>query len=90
MAGNLQGRILTRDGRHVRIVAWDAIGDWPIVGLIYFDDLDTEMSWQWTRQGIAFGHDDSSTINHNLVIELKENKQSTVPRVRRGPNKKRK
>ena len=90
MAGKVKGRIRTRDGRPIRIVAWDAIGGGPIVGLIYFDDLDTELSWQWTKQGIPFGHSDYSTNDFTLVIELKENKQSTVPRLRRGPNKKRK
>lgn len=88
MAGTIWGYIKTRDGRPVRIVAWDAKGAMSIVGLIYMGDLDAELSWQWTKQGIAFGHDDSSTINHNLVIELQE--KSTVPRLRRGPNKKRK
>ncbi len=91
MAGKVKGRIRTRDGRPVRILAWDAMGDYPIVGLIFLAEIDTEMSLQWTKQGIAFGHSDySSTCDYTLVIELKENKQSTVPRLRRGPNKKRK
>ena len=33
MAGKVKGHILTRDGRPVRIIAWDALGDFPIVGL---------------------------------------------------------
>ena len=70
MAGNLRGRIKTRDGRQVRILAWDALGDWPVVGLIYIDDLDTELSWQWTRKGVPFGHSDHSTNDFTLVIEL--------------------
>lgn len=90
MAGKVKGRIRTRDGRPVRILAWDARGDWPIVGLIYMDDVDTEMSWQWTRNGDPLGYGKNSTLDFTLVIELKENKQSTVPRLRRGPNKKRK
>ena len=88
MAGKVKGRIRTRDGRPVRILAWDAMGNYPIVGLICFDDLDTELSWQWTRKGVPFGHSDYSTNDFTLVIELKE--KSTVPRLRRGPNKKRK
>lgn len=88
MTGSLRGRIKTRDGRPVRIVAWDARGDWPIVGLICFDDLDTELSWQWTRKGVPFGHSDYSTNDFTLVIELQD--KSTVSRLRRGPNKKRK
>lgn len=86
MAGSLRGRIKTRDGRPVRIVAWDARGDWPIVGLICFDDLDTELSWQWTKKGVPFGHSDYSTNDFTLVIELQD--KSTVSRLRRGPNKK--
>jgi len=88
MAGKVKGRIRTRDGRPVRIVAWDALGNWPIVGLIGFDDLDTELSWQWTRKGVPFGHSDYSTNDFTLVIELQD--KSTVSWLRRGPNKKRK
>lgn len=88
MAGKVKGRIRTRDGRHVRIIAWDALGNWPIVGLIGFDDLDTELSWQWTRKGVSFGHSDYSTNDFTLVIELQD--KSTVSWLRRGPNKKRK
>lgn len=90
MEGKVKGRIRTRDGHQVRIVAWDARGDWPITGLIYMDDVDTEMSWQWTKQGVPFGYSQYNHLDFTLVIELKENKQSTVPRLRRGPNKKRK
>lgn len=86
MAGKVKGRIRTRDGRLVRIVAWNALGNWPIVGLICFDDLDTELSWQWTRKGLPFGHSDYSTNDFTLVIELQY--KSTVSRLRRGPNKK--
>ena len=86
MAGVLRGRIRTRDGHPVRIVAWDACGEYPIVGLIYISCLDAEMSWQWTRQGVAFGHMDSGSVNFDLVIEI--NNKSTVSRLRRGPNKK--
>lgn len=70
MAGNLRGRIKTRDGRPVRIVAWDAIGNYPIVGLIFLAEIDTEMSWQWTKKGMPFGHSDYSTNDFTLVIEL--------------------
>lgn len=90
--GNLRGRIKTRDGHHVRIVAWDAIGQYPIVGLIYISDLDIEMSWQWTKKGIAFGldmdPDYDGTVNFDLVIELQG--KSTMPQLRRGQGKKRK
>jgi hypothetical protein len=88
MAGNLRGRIKTRDGRPVRIVAWDAIGNYPIVGLIFLAEIDTEMSWQWTKKGMPFGHSDYSTNDFTLVIELQD--KSTVSWLRRGPNKKRK
>lgn len=89
MAGKVKGHILTRDGRPVRIIAWDALGDFPIVGLIYMSVLEKEMSWQWNKQGFPVGYADGA-VNFTLVIELKENKQSTVPRLRRGTNKKRK
>ena len=89
MAGKVKGHILTSDGRPVRIIAWDALGDFPIVGLIYMSVLEKEMSWQWNKQGFPVGYADGA-VNFTLVIELKENKQSTVPRHRRGPNKRRK
>ena len=85
MAGNLLGRILTRDGRPVRILAWDAMGVRSIVGLIYMGDLDAELSWQWTKRGKSDIRPNVKTPT-DLVIELQE--KSTVPRLRRGPNKK--
>ena len=88
MAWNLRGRIKTRDGRPVRIVAWDARGAWPIVGLICFDDLDTELSWQWTRKGVPYGHSDYSSNDFTLVIELKKNVLSSTARYQRVTKKK--
>ena len=88
MAGDLRGCIKTRDGHQVRIVAWDARGDWPITGLIYMDEVDTEMSWQWTKQGVPFGHSDYNTNDFTLVIELKE--MSRMARCHRAPKKKKK
>lgn len=87
VAGNLRGRIRTRDGRPVRILTFDARGPHPVVGLIYMEALDIEMAWQWDRRGIAFCHSECSStiVNFNLVIELKDT--LTVPRHRRGPNK---
>lgn len=70
MNGRIRGYIITRDGRPVRILAWDAMGDFPIVGLIYMAEVDTELSWQWTKQGVPFGHSDHSTNDFTLVIEL--------------------
>lgn len=93
MEGKQRGRILTRDGRPVRIVAWDARGPHPIVGLIYMAGLNVELSWQWTRRGVAFGlyAEQETTLNFDLVIDLKQdNERLTVPRLRRSPNKKRK
>lgn len=90
MAGKVKGRIRTRDGRPVRILAWDARGDWPIVGLIYMDDVDTEMSWQWTRKGVPFGLCDNSTNDFTLVIELKKNVLSSNARDKRVTKKEKK
>ena len=91
MAGKVKGHIRTRDGRHVRILAWDARGDWPIVGLIYMDDVDTEMSWQWTKQGVPFGHSGHSTLDFTLVLEVQQkNVLSSTARDKRVTKKKRK
>lgn len=89
MTGKVKGRILTRDGRSVRILAWDARSDYPIVGLIYMTGLGKEISWQWTECGIAYGNIEGiGFADFTLVIELRTNNQSTVPRHRRGPNNK--
>ena len=84
--GKVKGRICTRDGRPVRILAWDALGQYPIAGLIYMAEVDAELSWQWTRQGISITHTD--TLDFTLIIELKET--SSTARLNRAPKKKRK
>lgn len=83
MAGKVKGRIRTRDGRPVRILAWDAIGGYPIVGLVFMGEVDTELSWQWTRKGIPLGHSEHNTLDFTLVLELSSN-----VRHRRVTNKK--
>ena len=91
MEGKQRGRILTRDGRPVRIVAWDARGPHPIVGMIYMAGLNVELSWQWTKQGVPFGHSGHSTLDFTLVLEVQQkNVLSSTARDKRVTKKKRK
>lgn len=54
----------TRDGFPVRIVATDAKGRYPVVGLVDMDNA--EYSRQWTREGKADIRPNVST-NYDLV-----------------------
>lgn len=42
----------TQDGRRVRILCRDAKGEFPIIGIIFFD-LDTDIVMRWTKDGRA-------------------------------------
>ena len=64
--GIIEGSIKTRDGFSVRIVAWDAKGPYPIVGLV--DMENAEYSKQWTADGKSDRRRNVRT-NYDLVIE---------------------
>lgn len=85
MAGRLRGSIRTIDGRPVRILAWDARGMRPIVGLIYMGDIDAELSWQWTMSGRTDLRP-NVTSPSDLVIELQA--MSSMARCHRAHNNK--
>lgn len=48
-AGKSKARIVTRDGHSVRIVCWDAKGDYPLIGLI--DMIYSEFPARFTAEG---------------------------------------
>jgi len=65
--GSARGyHIETRGGHAVRLLAWNAKGDKPIVGLI--DLGKNEMTRQWTRQGKRDLRDNVKTIFDLVII----------------------
>lgn len=64
---SINGRYQTRDGFPVRILATDAKGTYPIVGMV--DLGDVEYSRQWTSDGKA-DYRKNVTTNYDLVERL--------------------
>lgn len=63
--GRASGRIMTRDGYSVRILCWDAIGSYPIVGLVNYGGY--ERAEHYTDQGLSnFGR--NRKTDYDLVI----------------------
>lgn len=59
LANPLQ-KIVTRDGKPVRILCTDAKGDYPIVGLIYYHD-EREVPENYTENGSCYIDNDESS-----------------------------
>lgn len=66
-AGKRFGRLLTKSGHKVRLLAWDAKGLYPIAGLI--DRGGFEQSGLWTNDGRADFRPNVHTSN-DLIIEV--------------------
>ena len=56
---NPSQKIVTRDGREVRIICTDAKGDEPIVALIYNNNRDEENVYTYNRDGYFYKDNDS-------------------------------
>lgn len=56
---NPSQKVVTRDGREVRIICTDAKGDEPIVALIYNKNRDEENVYTYNRDGYFCGDNDS-------------------------------
>ena len=56
---NPSQKVVTRDGRAVRIICTDAKGDEPIVALIYNKNRDEENVYTYNRDGYFYGDNDS-------------------------------
>ena len=56
---NPSQKVITRDGREVRIVCTDAKGDEPIIALIYNKNRDEENVYTYNREGIFYKDNDS-------------------------------
>ena len=56
---NPSQKVVTRDGREVRIICTDAKGDEPIIALVYNKIRDEENVYTYNRDGYFYGNNDS-------------------------------
>ena len=63
-------KVVTRDGRPVRILCTDARGDYPIVGLIYYHD-EREIPENYTENGSCYIDNDESSSDLFFAPEKK-------------------
>ena len=56
---NPSQKVVTRDGRDVRIICTDAKGDEPIIALVYNNNRDEENVYTYNRDGYFYGDNDS-------------------------------
>ena len=62
------GQIKTRDVHPVRIICWDAKGEFPIIGLIGYDGI-IERPMRYTREGKCDARPNVTT-NNDLLLEM--------------------
>ena len=56
---NPSQRVVTRDGRAVRIICTDAKGDEPIIALVYNKNREEENVYTYNRDGYFYNNNDS-------------------------------
>ena len=56
---NPSQKVITRDGREVRIICTDAKGDEPIIALVYNNIREEENVYTYNREGIFYKDNDS-------------------------------
>ena len=56
---NPSQKVVTRDGRSVRIICTDAKGDEPIIALVYNNNREEENVYTYNREGIFYKDNDS-------------------------------
>ena len=56
---NPSQKVITRDGRDVRIICTDAKGDEPIIALVYNNIREEENVYTYNRDGYFYGDNDS-------------------------------
>ena len=56
---NTSQKVVTRDGRAVRIICTDAKGDEPIIALVYNNNREEENVYTYNREGIFYNNNDS-------------------------------
>ena len=54
---NPSQKVVTRDGREVRIICTDAKNDEPIIALVYDNNLDEENCYTYNRDGYFYEKD---------------------------------
>ena len=61
---NPDQKVITRDGRPVRIICTDRLGDKPIIALILSQDDKTEIAFSYTSNGFfnTYGVDDRDDL----------------------------
>ena len=52
---NPSQKVITRDGREVRIICTDAKGDEPIIALVYNNNREEENVYTYNRDGSFYG-----------------------------------
>lgn len=57
---NPERKVVTRDGRDVRIVCTDKKGDYPIVALVEYYDGTQESDYSFKKDGRFYGNGDSN------------------------------
>ena len=56
---NPSQKVVTRDGREVRIICTDAKGDEPIIALVYNNIRDEENVYTYDKDGLFYKNNDS-------------------------------
>ena len=67
---NPSQKVITRDGREVRIICTDAKGDEPIIALVYNNSRDEENVYTYNRDGYFYNNNDSDL--HLLFDNIKK------------------
>ena len=84
---NPSQKVVTRDGRAVRIICTDAKGDEPIIALIYNKNRDEENVYTYNREGIFYKDNDScldlffAPIKREGWINIYKNNSSSRDRI---------
>ena len=82
---NPSQKVVTRDGRAVRIICTDAKGDEPIIALVYNNIRDEENVYTYNRDGYFYNNDDSyldlffAPIKKERWINLFKDKEINYP-----------
>ena len=80
---NPSQKVVTRDGREVRIICTDAKGDEPIIVLVYNKNRDEENVYTYNRDGLFYKDNDScldlffDTIKREGWINVYRSKNDT-------------
>ena len=79
---NPSQKVVTRDGREVRIICTDAKGEEPIIALVYNNNTDEENVYTYNRDGRFYKNDSSldlffAPIKREGWVNVFRNKQGS-------------